>query len=156
MNKLKNIKAKNKLHFIIFSFILIVAFIVAYPTLCKILMKSNEDTTYWNGQIATSFKEGNGTSSNPYIISTPEEFALLTQFDTQTESYYEITNDLYLNEGVFEYKDGNIIYIKDSTEAIFWGATKLIYVFSFLILQALMDVTVGSLKGMGISFSSML
>ena len=109
MNKLKNIKAKNKLHFIIFSFILIVAFIVAYPTLCKILMKSNEDTTYWNGQIATSFKEGNGTSSNPYIISTPEEFALLTQFDTQTESYYEITNDLYLNEGVFEYKDGNII-----------------------------------------------
>lgn len=116
MNKLKNIKAKNKLHFIIFSFILIVAFIVAYPTLCKILMKSNEDTTYWNGQIATSFKEGNGTSSNPYIISTPEEFALLTQFDTQTESYYEITNDLYLNEGVFEYKDGNIIYIKDSTK----------------------------------------
>ncbi len=48
------------------------------------------------------------------------------------------------------------IYIKDSTEAIFWGTTKLICVFSFLVLQALMDVTVGSLKGMGISFSSML
>ena len=48
------------------------------------------------------------------------------------------------------------IYIKNDANAIYWGVTKLIYLFVPLIFQGLMDVTTGALRGLSVSFSSML
>lgn len=48
------------------------------------------------------------------------------------------------------------IYIDDSEEAIRWGTVRLLFIFAPLIFQGLMDVTSGALRGMGISFSTML
>lgn len=46
------------------------------------------------------------------------------------------------------------LYITDSQEAIRYGIMRISWIFPFLILQALMDVTSGSLRGMGISISN--
>lgn len=46
------------------------------------------------------------------------------------------------------------IYIDDSSEAIKWGVVRILFVFIPLIFQGLMDVTAGSLRGMGISISN--
>jgi len=77
-----------------------------------------EEIIIWDGTVAESFKEGSGTSADPYLISTPQELALaITQSGTTKKtvtaedgaettetvnepyygSYYKITADIYLN-----------------------------------------------------------
>ncbi|MBQ9769548.1 MAG: metallophosphoesterase, partial [Clostridia bacterium] len=77
-----------------------------------------EEIIIWDGTVAESFKEGRGTSADPYLISTPQELALaITQSGTTQKtvsaedgtettetvnepyygSYYKITADIYLN-----------------------------------------------------------
>lgn len=46
------------------------------------------------------------------------------------------------------------IYITDSQDAIAWGKLRLMYIFVPLIFQGLMDVTSGTLRGMGITISN--
>lgn len=46
------------------------------------------------------------------------------------------------------------IYITDSPDAIVWGKVRLMYIFAPLIFQGLMDVTSGTLRGMGITISN--
>lgn len=48
------------------------------------------------------------------------------------------------------------IYITDSPEAISWGAVKITYLFLPLFLQGIMDVASGTLRGMGVSISTMI
>ncbi|MBE6787105.1 MAG: MATE family efflux transporter [Ruminococcaceae bacterium] len=46
------------------------------------------------------------------------------------------------------------IYITDSNQAIKWGMVRLAFVFTPLIIQGVMDVMSGSIRGMGVSISS--
>ncbi len=46
------------------------------------------DKTAWNGAVADSFKEGLGSASMPYIISSAEEFALMAELVNQGNSAY--------------------------------------------------------------------
>lgn len=45
-------------------------------------------------------------------------------------------------------------YITDSADAIHWGRVRLLFIFAPLFLQGLMDVTLGTLRGMGITVSN--
>jgi len=65
------------------------------------------DKTAWNGAVASSFSEGHGTSSLPYIISSAEEFALLAKVinegDSQyTNAYYALGDDIHLGYNTWE------------------------------------------------------
>ncbi len=51
----------------------------------------------WDGSIATEFADGEGTEINPYIIETPEQFALMVE-NFGGGYYYKVTNDLYFND----------------------------------------------------------
>lgn len=51
----------------------------------------------WDGSIADSFSGGEGTESNPYLISTPEQLALMLE-SFGGGCYYLLTCDLYLND----------------------------------------------------------
>ncbi len=46
------------------------------------------------------------------------------------------------------------LFITDSAEAISFGMMRILWIFPFLILQAVMDTTSGVLRGMGISISN--
>ena len=51
----------------------------------------------WDGSIATEFAGGDGTEATPYIIETPEQFALMVE-NFGDGHYYKIVNDLYFND----------------------------------------------------------
>ncbi len=62
---------------------------------------SSVDKSAWDGEIAESFSEGNGTEALPYIIKTGEELALLQTLvnsgeENYSELYYALGADLQL------------------------------------------------------------
>lgn len=68
--------------------------------------EKSDEIVIWDKSVAESFKEGSGTESDPYLISTPQELALaITQSGTKDGanepyygSHYKLTADIYLNE----------------------------------------------------------
>lgn len=56
----------------------------------------------WDGSIANAFAGGDGTESNPYVISTAAELAYLAQEinngNEKEGTYYKQTQDIYLND----------------------------------------------------------
>ncbi len=66
------------------------------------------DNVVWNGESATRFFSGKGTSSEPYIIKTPYQLKYLSDVvnngtkDTDEvyfkEKYYRLESDIYLND----------------------------------------------------------
>lgn len=106
MDLLLNKKNKFIYLILIISFILLLFF--GIPSFAK--YKNNISTTYevWSGEVALDFGGGDGSSNNPYIISNGEELAYLaTQLiDNDYEGYYfEITDDIVINDGIFIYDD---------------------------------------------------
>ena len=63
------------------------------------------DIDVWDGTIATKYAGGNGTAEAPYLISTPEQLALMaigTDYGEKGKNikgkYYRLTTDIYLND----------------------------------------------------------
>lgn len=55
----------------------------------------------WDGTVAEDYAGGNGSSSSPYLIATPEQFARVavqTNNGSEKEKYYKLLNDIYLND----------------------------------------------------------
>ena len=58
---------------------------------------STAATGNWDSYYASSFAGGNGTSSSPYLISTPEQLARMSYMvnnGSGTSSYYKLTTDI--------------------------------------------------------------
>ncbi len=50
----------------------------------------------WSGKVATTYLGGSGTYNDPYLIDTPERlYKMITE--TAEGAYYQITEDIYLN-----------------------------------------------------------
>lgn len=118
MEKLKELIKKHKIIFIISFLIVFLSIIVSIPSLAKL---KNRTTIYtvssWDGTIATSYKKGDGTKENPYIISNASEYAFFNQQLKTTNYegiYFELSNDIVINEGIFEYDEAQgLKYILD-------------------------------------------
>jgi len=69
-----------------------------YPTL-KVFAKgaAEPDTSYWDGALIAPTK-GSGTAADPYLISTPEEFAYVINAGGAANTFYKLTSDIYLNK----------------------------------------------------------
>lgn len=127
MKKVNIIKKHKTVLFITIS-ILLFALIVGIPSLAKI---KNRNTIYnassWDGTVALSYKSGDGTESNPYIISNASEYAFfLDQLKTTKyeNTYFKLGGDIIINDGVFNYtnkdgitytKNGITYYVKEKT-----------------------------------------
>ena len=99
----------------------------------------NRPTTYWSENCATSFAGGNGKRTNPFLVSTPEQFAYMLKFidDNLVKNYsFKITNDIdmgahlydseiyYYSIVAFAYIDGDChtvsnIYFTDNSMGVF-------------------------------------
>lgn len=109
------IKNKGKvLLTLCFSILLISIYVM--PTLARFKQKTKlNDINVWDGSIAGSYRSGNGSSSDPYVISNGQELAyLLTQSNTNNyeNTYFVLNNDIVLNDGLFVI-DENKKYIKN-------------------------------------------
>ena len=85
---------------------------------------SNE-VRVWSGKVASSYRSGNGTKANPYVISSAEELAYFSENLKTTDydgKYFKIINDIVINKGFFIYEDntlkysldGNVYYVNDN------------------------------------------
>ncbi len=69
-----------------------------YPTLKVFAPGAVEpDTSYWDGALIAPTK-GSGTAADPYLISTPEEFAYVINLGGAANTFYKLTSDIYLNK----------------------------------------------------------
>lgn len=67
----------------------------------------------WDGTIASSYKSGDGSKEFPYIISDGRELAYLSlklEEEDYSDTYFKLSKDIILNDGVFSYEENNILY----------------------------------------------
>ena len=69
-----------------------------------------ENPNVWGGFVAGSFAGGEGTEENPYLISNGGEFArALSIAGGDTEYFFKLTNDIYLNDlAKVDWKTGTV------------------------------------------------
>ena len=122
MNKIKsifiNISKTKKifLSVLIISIGLIISSLI--PTLAEFIYGDGTiKTSVWDGTVASSFRTGDGTKENPYVISNGSELAYFSYKLKDTNyinNYIEISNNIILNEGILKYNvDGIIEYQLD-------------------------------------------
>lgn len=128
MKKLKQLLKNNKLLTFSLIGVLFFALIIGVPTLAKLKNRITLfNATEWDGTVASSYKKGDGTKENPYIISNGSEFAyFIKQLETTDyeNKYIELSNDIIINPGIFEYNNEEGIkytlnevtyYVKENT-----------------------------------------
>ena len=100
--------------------ILIFGFIFLLPINFSISASNNNRSTLvnvsvWDGSVASSYKEGDGSVNNPFIISNAAElayFSLELETNNYANTYFKLTNNIILNEGIFKYDlENGIQYI---------------------------------------------
>lgn len=114
-DKIMNLSKKSKL-IIIFVFMFLAIFVsVGLPTIARIRNRVTlADVIPWNGEVATSYNSGEGTKSDPYIITNGNELAFFSEklkTEDYENKYFELANDIIINEGQFKYDNNNIVYI---------------------------------------------
>ena len=140
MSNVKNTLKNHKIAFIVIVLIIFTAFIVSMPSFAKLI---NRNTIYnvsnWDGSIAESYKSGDGTKEKPYIISNGSELAFFAQqLENQNSDYegvyFELSNDIIINPGIFEYSkieglkytlDGITYYVKEYTNEYYDNAERV-------------------------------
>lgn len=106
INKLSKTQKITCLALILIFFWLL---IVSGSTLARFKNRSTLiETINWDGSAANSYRNGNGTSSNPYIISNGAELSyLINQLESNNyeNTYFELNNDIILNPGILSYDE---------------------------------------------------
>ena len=111
----------KRINIVLVLSILLLFLTIAIPSFCMLLTKDNSnEVEYWDGTIATSYNKGTGSESDPYIISNGKELAYLAQEvnkgTTYDGKYFKLTNNIHLNNGVIEQKNGQILYTRNSVK----------------------------------------
>ena len=117
INKLSH-NRKVSLGVILLCLVLMLSILV--PTLANFIKEDTSITTaVWDGSIASSYKSGDGTKENPYIISNGSELAYFKYKLAETnysDTYFSISNNIILNEGTLRYNsESGIEYLLNGT-----------------------------------------
>ena len=117
--KFKKLNNKNKILIISVISVLIVVATVVFPTFARLHNRTSlMGVTEWDGiTIATSYRKGNGSLQNPYVISNGAELAFFeNQLETKNyeDKYFVLNTDIIINKGKFSYSDElGLLYILD-------------------------------------------
>ena len=121
-----SIMNKELILFILIFLVSILLFVI--PAFSEQNEYSNK-VEVWDGTVASSYRSGSGLDSDPYIISSAQEFAFFLSSlssNTYEDKYFELSVDLLINDGVFNYgdvieyyKDDKVLYIKPFTNEIY-------------------------------------
>lgn len=116
----KNVKLLNNFSMpkkiILFCCFIFIALFVTYklPSLARYnnRVEINEIST-WDGFVATSYNSGSGSENDPYIISNASEFAYFIKMANENDysnTYFKVTKNIKLNEGLFGYENDLLTY----------------------------------------------
>lgn len=117
--RFKKINNKNKILIISVISILIVLATVVFPTFARLHNRTSlMGVTEWDGiTVATSYRKGNGSLENPYVISNGAELAFFEkQLETKNyeDKYFTLNTDIIINKGKFSYSEElGLLYILD-------------------------------------------
>ena len=120
-SQLKNNLKENKIIILGIIFAIVLIGYIAIPTLSEYkIVNPTYSITAWDGTIATSYTDGDGTIEKPYIISNGNELAYFaSQLETTNYEgeYFVLGNDIIINDGIFSYtKEDGIKYMKNGEE----------------------------------------
>lgn len=59
---------------------------------------TTDNSHVWTGLVATSYESGAGTEAAPFVIKTPEQLAKLVKDSNTSGKYYELANDIRIND----------------------------------------------------------
>ena len=136
MSKIKKFFSKfskiNKANYLVILIILVLCISVVVPSLARF---KNRTTIYgetvWDGTVASSYRKGSGTQVDPYVISNGSELAYFSKMLESTDysnTYFTLSNDIVLNNGIFSYDETNGIeytlsntkfYVKEYTNSFY-------------------------------------
>ncbi len=117
----KKITKIPKIYYFVFLLIISIGVIVFTPSLARYKNRLPIDiSTVWDGIVADNYRSGNGTKENPYIISSGSElayFSKMLETNDYENTYFKMSNDIVLNNGVFDYDTVNGIeyHLNEST-----------------------------------------
>lgn len=122
----------SKIYYILALFLIVGVLSVTIPSLARYKNRVTiTDTPVWDGTIATSYKKGSGSKSDPYVISTGAELAYFSTMLSTTnykDTYFTLNNDIILNEGVFKYTlENGITYITNDKTGYLKEYTNEVY-----------------------------
>ena len=103
---------RDKVNLLIIICVVILCTVVVVPSLARYKNRTLDTRGVWDGHsVASSYRSGSGTSSDPYIISNGSELAKLSS-DLQDVSnngfenvYFKLGADIILNDGLLHYND---------------------------------------------------
>lgn len=133
LSKLKTIPKRRYIPVLI---VIVLAAVIALPTLSRYKNRIDiqailSDENNWDGTVATSYRNGSGKINDPYIISNAKELAYFEKMLETTDyenTYFELANDIIINNGTFEYNENDKItytlkskklYIKEYTTELY-------------------------------------
>ena len=119
--KFKNLSNIQKISIFVclLVFTLIMSFTV--PSLARYKNRNPLDlTTVWDGSVASSYRSGDGTKDNPYIISNGAELAFFSSMAKEDKTgykdkYFKLDSNIVLNNGLFNY-ESTVKYTLNTTE----------------------------------------
>lgn len=80
----------------------LIAMLIVLSSIVSVMVVVSANTMdIWDGTIASDYAGGTGTENDPYLISTPEQLALMaigTNYVNAESKYYKLTADIYLND----------------------------------------------------------
>ncbi len=137
VGKLKRLKKIPKIYYAVALLIIGMLVSVSIPSFARYKNRVIiNDTPVWDGTIATSYKSGTGSKNDPFIISNGSELAYFSKMLEQTSyqnTYFRLTNDIILNNGVLKYEQPSNItytinhqtkYIKEYTNEVYEDSAK--------------------------------
>ena len=110
----KNSSKNLRFNYLILVYILVLVVSFAIPTFSRFKNRVIQNTVVsWDGSVASSYRSGSGTVTDPYIISDGSELAYFSeQLATNDYEgvYFKLDKDIVVNSGLFSYSDGKINY----------------------------------------------
>lgn len=82
----------------IFSTLLALCLVLGAVFVPSVSASAATDIDAWDGSVAESYAGGTGLETDPYLISTPEQLALLVNDGSTDGKYYKLNADIYLND----------------------------------------------------------
>lgn len=111
----KKLSDRQKIIILSVVFVLSIIIFIVIPSLAIFKSLNLNTSVVWDGSVASGYRSGNGSVQDPYVISNGSELAYLSEqlnSNNYQNIYFELSNDIVLNDGVFNYNaDGKIEYI---------------------------------------------
>ena len=126
MFKFEKFSKINKFSYLIILCILILCVSILAPSFARFKNRNPlYDISVWDGTVANAYHSGSGTETDPYIISNGSElayFSSMLKTNDYSDTYFTLSNDIVLNQGVFGYDsttgvnyklEGNTYYVEE-------------------------------------------